>query len=336
MTSSWFDPEIAGFCVLGLGGSLLGLAHLLGGRATQGRLGRAVDLAFVVLLAGTAGAALVWGRAHGVWIPLVLLAGLWGTVWVLGRPPGGASPGWGTALAARARSPHWQGAALFLLSVGAAFGWAFHLDKPFAKPDMLGDEEPAADGSTATLEVVATPHVHTDRGRAVCLYRAVPRGRATTATGPKHPAGRWEADRTLLRTGPVDRHYNCHGWTFAGGKYWLKSDEVGRILADNGYRQVTEPAVGDVIIYRDAVGTIVHSGVVRAVGGGDPVLIESKWGPLGRFIHFPDRWQSGGVYHYYRSDRGVHLLAGLDGDGRTGTLATSSASAGAGHGAGGG
>ncbi|GMO58263.1 MAG: hypothetical protein Ta2G_18350 [Termitinemataceae bacterium] len=58
---------------------------------------------------------------------------------------------------------------------------------------------------------------------------------------------------------------NCHGTTFADGKYWINPDQIDSILAGDGYKKVDAPKVGDVVIYRDRRGTAVHSAKVTAV-----------------------------------------------------------------------
>lgn len=91
--------------------------------------------------------------------------------------------------------------------------------------------------------------------------------------------------------------YNCHGWTFActSGRIGT-SEDVDAIISGNGYTQITPTASapakpGDVIIYRNAHGEVVHSGIVRKVDPetGKPTEIESKWGYFERYLHPPDK-----------------------------------------------
>jgi hypothetical protein len=116
----------------------------------------------------------------------------------------------------------------------------------------------------------------------------------------------------VIRTGNADTDYNCHGWIFTGGQYALRSDDIPSILADNHYQPVDEPQPGDLIIYREATGKISHTGMVRSVMAEGMVLIESKWGPLGRFLHSPDDQPYGLEHTYYRSPRDGHLLVVVD------------------------
>jgi len=101
---------------------------------------------------------------------------------------------------------------------------------------------------------------------------------------------------------PPDPSYVCHDWTFFGGVHNARAEDVEEILDGFGYVAVYEPQVGDVIVYRDAAGTsIVHSGLVKAVGEKGFVLIESKWGDRGRYIHLPAVNGLSLNYGYYRS-----------------------------------
>jgi hypothetical protein len=84
---------------------------------------------------------------------------------------------------------------------------------------------------------------------------------------------------------------------------------VNAILQDNGYSLVAQPQVGDLAIYRSLADEVTHTGLVRMVGGDGSVLVESKWGPLGIYLH-PVAAQPYGERHtYYRSSREGHLLA---------------------------
>jgi len=112
----------------------------------------------------------------------------------------------------------------------------------------------------------------------------------------------------VIRVGDPDLTSNCHGWVFTGGKFGIHCGDVDSILADNRYSQTSQPQPGDVIVYRDEEGQVVHSGVVRFVSGNGLVLVESKWGPLGRYLHPPECQPWGGRFSYYRSSRGGHQL----------------------------
>ncbi len=102
----------------------------------------------------------------------------------------------------------------------------------------------------------------------------------------------------LIRTGEADYRFNCHGWTFTHGEREVDADEVERRLAEE-YQPTRNPQLGDIIVYRDHRGQVMHSGVVKAVGEGGLVLVESKWGASGRFIHEPDVGRTFASHRFY-------------------------------------
>lgn len=108
-----------------------------------------------------------------------------------------------------------------------------------------------------------------------------------------------------ILSAPPDPNYVCHDWTFFGGVSDPRCDDIEKHLKDAGYIPVNDPRVGDVIIYRDASGrSIVHSGIVKAIGDRNFVLIESKWGDRGRYIHLPTVSGLTTNHSYYRLSAG--------------------------------
>jgi len=164
------------------------------------------------------------------------------------------------------------------------------------------------DSPRIELRLGTMTNIVTDRGRPVSLGQV--NRTATLAALTEHENDNIRvhdlARKVIVRTKP-DPSSNCHGWVFAEGRYWVNQIEV--ILADNGYLPVSAPAIGDLAIYRGIRGDIVHSGLVRTTAGG--ILVESKWGPMGRYLHGPDDQPFGGLCAFYRSARRGHLLAGL-------------------------
>ncbi len=116
----------------------------------------------------------------------------------------------------------------------------------------------------------------------------------------------------IIQVGPPDPFLGCHGWTFTGGRYNVDPEQVERILRENGYVEMQVPRSGDLIVYRDReTGLITHTGIVRVADGEGLVLIESKWGSNGRYLHEPGvQWYSQ-RFAYYRSLRRGHGLAGI-------------------------
>jgi hypothetical protein len=93
-----------------------------------------------------------------------------------------------------------------------------------------------------------------------------------------------------LRTdkgGPVEAFQNvgsdrgfdtdCHGFTFADGKYWIDNNQVNKILSGDNYTQIDEPKLGDVAVYRENK-EIVHSGIVRGIDEKGGTMVESEAG----------------------------------------------------------
>jgi len=150
-------------------------------------------------------------------------------------------------------------------------------------------------------------HAVTDLGRELDVFRF----------------GDSDPDDDLERAGPGEYGIAASGhsshrsglglqlsWlVFAGGRYGVPSTSVDIILADNGYTEVTEARQGDLVVYRNELGIPVHTGLVRFVGSDGLVLVESKWGPLGLFLHAPEAQPYGHRLGYYRSPRRGHWVA---------------------------
>jgi hypothetical protein len=73
---------------------------------------------------------------------------------------------------------------------------------------------------------------------------------------------------------------DCHGLTFAEGKYWINNDQTDKLLKGDNYKKTDKPQVGDVVVYRDASGEVVHSTTVTAVDDKDKVTEVSGLGGL--------------------------------------------------------
>ena len=94
---------------------------------------------------------------------------------------------------------------------------------------------------------------------------------------------------------------NCHGWTFLAGQHGIGDQYVPVILDQHGYEVVEEPRYGDLAIYRGDNDAIVHSGFVRLTVPGHEILVESKWGPFGVFLHSAEAHH--GRCMFYRTAR---------------------------------
>jgi hypothetical protein len=297
------EPDLVGVALLGVGGAVLGLVGLLG---AVGRKRQRVPHGWVALvLLVPAVAPLALGMARSVWLPAL---GLFGTCALI---QGARSDRLGRAWAAAARllkSPSLQWATVMVACPALALGWACRAEPDSAMAEDEGAHWPSLD--PAALDPVAGVHATTDRGQPLPLFR-YPNEPDVDATLPTidDSVSRYLASRRqLIRTGNPDLACNCHGWVFAGGRYWVRGREVARVLDDNGYLPVATPRVNDLIVYRDADGNISHTGLVRATGEGGLVLIESKWSWLGRYVHPPESQPYGAIYRYYHSGRAGHKL----------------------------
>jgi hypothetical protein len=165
-------------------------------------------------------------------------------------------------------------------------------------------------GGTPARQPVPVEAV-TDRG--VRLELSLPVSRLSAGEMSEREEGalvRLNAIEAAIRRGPADDRTNCFGWVFARGQYWLGASGADQTLADNGYREVTDPVPGDVAIFRDrAGGQPMHAAIVRYVTAGQPVLVEGKWGWAGVFVHDVNRSPYGSTFTYYRSSRPSHQLA---------------------------
>jgi hypothetical protein len=318
-----FDPT--GVCLFGAAAVLLGLCGLLG--TSRSKRARVHALAGLVAAAGLAAALL--RQPASLWLPLVALGAVWGALALLRRPAVGRAV-LATCLSVQAHS-----AALLILGPALVLWQVEEYDRS-TTPEV-------ADGFDGVpelvLETVEAQWAVTDTGRVLSLYTVSPGSRDDETA--RHDEERYlrggTQDLHVIRTGEAGATTNCGGWVFTGGRFWLTGDQVETIIKDNGYRPVTAPQAGDVVVFRGAAsgpyqpGAMVHTGVVRGIDSQGRALIESKWGCLGRFIHTPEHHPYPfTVATYYRTGRGGHLLRGLPGSGpdseATGALAPRRAS----------
>lgn len=99
-----------------------------------------------------------------------------------------------------------------------------------------------------------------------------------------------ESDRRRLRSRSSE--YNCVGLVFASRRTWVDTDEVARILVEDGYTRIPlfEAEPGDVVVYRDSHGELVHVAVLHS---REPNLeratvalnVLSQWGSDGEYFH---------------------------------------------------
>ena len=145
---------------------------------------------------------------------------------------------------------------------------------------------------------------------AACAATAVAIGVATRSSTRHAPIGP-VTERLVPVTGveaSTDRGLPVPLARPADGRYWVPTECIDAILRDNGYRRVVDPAPGDVVVYRDDDGRAFHAGIVKAVGAGGFVLVESKWGHWPVVWHAPDGQEFGDDHEYWHADRPGHAL----------------------------
>lgn len=148
----------------------------------------------------------------------------------------------------------------------------------------------------------------TDQGATIDLYMA----HVDHVTDDISWLHEHDYDFRLMRLEGPDDTCNCHGYVFTGGKHWVLGRDVPAILRDNGYFEVSEPQPGDIAVYRDVEGIVAHTGMVRAAGQGIAVLVESKWGQYGVYLHPSSQCPYPGTPSYFRTNRKDHShLIGL-------------------------
>jgi hypothetical protein len=183
------------------------------------------------------------------------------------------------------------------------------------------DETRIADEYTRDMELLAARpplgvadgvRATTDRGTEVTLKWPTETRPTGEVLSVEHDfLSRFHHRDAVICRSAADEGTNCHGWVFAGGRFWVGGSQVDVILRENGYAEVSDPRPGDLVVYRVGGDEVAHSAVVRYVTPGMPVLVEGKWGWMGVYLHPVERSAYGTDYLYYRSPRVGHVLAGI-------------------------
>ncbi len=158
------------------------------------------------------------------------------------------------------------------------------------------------------LAVNQNVHAVTDDGKELMLYeRRVTKDEFTLYLENSKMQMASLAKAAMRRSdGHVDT--NCHGWVFTAGKHIVQGHDVDVILQGNNYTAVDQPRNGDLVVYRDGMGGVMHTGIVCGMVNDRDLLIQSKWGVEGVFIHLVDEQPYSLNYQFFRSPRGDHLL----------------------------
>jgi hypothetical protein len=110
---------------------------------------------------------------------------------------------------------------------------------------------------------------------------------------------------------------DCHGVTFADGKYWINDDQVDLILKGDNYINISKPRKGDIVIYRNADDKVVHSATVvnvkkehsllfGIIQWGNDIIEAEGLGGIETTTHrdnVQDAFPSANSFEYYRKER---------------------------------
>jgi hypothetical protein len=295
-------------CVLAVAGILMGLTSLLARRRRNQRPAWQVPVLIAVFLALAGAGAFAADLPEMVWQPALVLAGVW-LAFGLGRL------GFLEKVARGLSQPRVQ-AGILILSSGLLLAWqGYEINRQEAQELAESEARMAAVAPPPNFVSVESCSALTDAGTPIPVFLIGP-GSAPqpNSTTEENRISQRRLNHKLIQMGPATDDSNCHGWVFTGGRYWVPGNSVDRILKDNGYRVVSQPAGGDLAVFRNQGGEITHTGVVHSVGGDGVVLVESKWGRLGRYIHTcADHIYDDNSCGYYRSSRSGHVLRGIEG-----------------------
>jgi hypothetical protein len=167
------------------------------------------------------------------------------------------------------------------------------------------DRQPAQQAVDLEDVPVRATQAFTDNGRAISLFHF--KMYSTNDEVERFMRSTEKERSQIIRLMEANPASNCHGWIFTGGRYGIRDSEVWSIVADNAYMEVTEPQEGDLAVYMTG-NQIRHSGLVRMASKHAPVLVESKWGPFGVYLHAVEQQPFAGTCKFFRSPRRDHLL----------------------------
>lgn len=320
MDRTWIDPLTFALTYLGLGGALLALRLACG---TSSLYGRTVS-ALLALLVGVgivfAAVAAAAGQPAVLWQPPITLLALYVPLFVLPSPAcRRLASAAANALQNATRSrPVRLGLAtlafLGLPTLGCTL-LLWHYDAQVTYEDA-NRPQTILDTKLA-MRKVDYP-LTTDRGRRIQPLTCEGQDEALSVLRDQQ-AEHLQLYGLISSVMALEHGWqncNCHGYVFTGGRFWVHGEQVPLILEDNGYTLVTDPRAGDLVVYRDGQSKVIHTGVVRGMADAGVILVESKWGNLGRFLHAHDKhiYLAAESCQYYRSPRAGHLLYGLNPD----------------------
>jgi hypothetical protein len=291
---SWNDSSIiVALLYFAIGGTLIGVMLLALEYYRQRRIASYLNLSSGMVLS----AAAAIGTLLGAPIEFLLSSGLLGGLSLLAF--GAGSDFWHAVGRAIAR-PAGLGTLLLVASilVGA------YLPTVATQPT---EDLPLLFTASAEYRVVPDVMAVTDRGLVLPVFNYENAEKLSEVERQYLATGTF--DQKIIRIAEPSAECNCHGWVYTGGRYAIQGRYIDGLLADNGYVEVAEPRPQDLVIYRGVDDAVEHTGLVRHLGPDGMILVESKWGPLGVYLHPLDSQPYGVKHNFYRSPREGHIVA---------------------------
>lgn len=298
------DFRLYGICLFGAGGLAAGAIGLCAGRFPP-PVRRMTLFVVAIALAVVAGGLYLFGHVRDLVQPILALDGV---LLLLAAARSEHVARGVAALIVRVRSPRWQWSALAVVCPAVAGALLLQSPAPQLEPVKSSDSPPAV--LIPPLRMLPVNSAVTDAGNDLTLWATevpIPSGEDLTAAETRE-LRRQGLLTGVIRTALPDRSYNCHGWIFTRNHCYIPDWAVDSILKDNGYMAVDFPAAGDLVVYRNDLGVAFHTAQVWAIGDDGQILLESKWGWMGRYLHRPEQSPYGSKWTFYHSRRHGHVL----------------------------
>ena len=127
-----------------------------------------------------------------------------------------------------------------------------------------GITEARHNGAPGEIFVIEKYELELKDGSTIEAFKNL--GKYDPATGIISPDNRMDTD--------------CHGATFTDGEYWINDDQVAKTLSGGGFTPTTSPQPGDVAVFHNTSGNVVHSVTVHNVDASGAVTSVKGLGGL--------------------------------------------------------